>query len=184
MLRWPGTANAAVVGGSGCRGAHSAAVGGFAAYGCGVPLAGIVRPLYRHPPHRRRTGAYCAPLYLFSRATFDAPMSSRAMSDTPMFSRTMSGGQPCRARRPRRAVSFHWKSPVKRPPSPKPTANPQQKGPLSRPFLLCFTPPRPASRLSSVSGAGRCSGAAACRWPPWPAGPRRRLPPPEAPGRG
>ena len=30
--------------GVGRAGAHSAAVGGSAAYGCGVPLAGIVRP--------------------------------------------------------------------------------------------------------------------------------------------
>jgi hypothetical protein len=30
------------------RGTHSAAVGGSAAYGCGVPLAGIARPPRRH----------------------------------------------------------------------------------------------------------------------------------------
>ncbi len=30
--------------GVGRAGAHSAAVGGSAAYGCGVPLAGTVRP--------------------------------------------------------------------------------------------------------------------------------------------
>ena len=45
---------------NGCRGAHSAAVGGSAAYGCGVPLAGTVRPPSPHTAVAAKTGTLTA----------------------------------------------------------------------------------------------------------------------------
>ena len=45
-----------------CRDAHSAAVGGSAAYGCGVPLAGTARLSFPSAAGVDRAGAQCAPL--------------------------------------------------------------------------------------------------------------------------